>query len=637
MVALHSTQEGQYRIRLLSAEHGNELMQKGLNSTLTQLIQRRNFEKHLKVKLPYPDYVTKHSSCSDLVCVIWTRIICSGCAVCVFLFCTKYFWIEFGHCSVVSLQHKNMPPKTFMKIFVTIAVSIFVFFASFLSHSFPHKKPSFRRLHEDRPSLTETDIEVLEMLSKIDNLVTKATFNHFNYTTSPGNSRATITNSQDKYCIGDHLTIRLDMFDYLGNRKAYGGDFLRARIHSPEIGAGASGSIKDFNNGSYLVNFTLFWEGNVKISLMLFHSSEGVSALWRARNKGYEYIRFTGTFNNVTQNVRTECGFNINTTKELCEYRDQRDGEFFYCIRPEHVPCEAFTHLMSNNRQRSHLTDLEKELFLRSGIGTEIKKEVEIIHVHHCNRTTSVLNETCKIGMKSPVPGGYFLKNKWKSSFCALSSSTATDMQMDKCLRHKMIYLMGDSTLRQWIEYFGSMMKSLQFFDLHESGPHQSLLALDMGRNLKIQWKKHGHPFVTVSLYTVKNHAYLPREIDLVSGDAHTSLVITLGQHFRPFPIAIFIRRAINVRKAVLRLLIRSPDTKVIVKLENTREKSPDVERFSDFHGYLQNLALSFIFQDMNVGIIDAWDMTTAYGAYSVHPPKDVIASQVNMFLTYIC
>ncbi|KAJ1189554.1 hypothetical protein NDU88_006298 [Pleurodeles waltl] len=370
---------------------------------------------------------------------------------------------------------------------------------------------------------------------------------------------------------------------------------------------------------------------------MLFHSSEGVSALWKARNKGYEYIRFTGTFNNVTQNVHTECGFHINTTKELCEYRDQRDGEYFFCIRPEHVPCEAFTHLMSNNRQHSQLTDLERELFRRSSIGTEIKKQFEIIHVSRCNRTTLVSNQTCKIGMKSPVPSGYFLKNEWKPSFCALSSSTGTVIQMNTCLQHKMIYLMGDSTLRQWIEYFGSIMKSLKFFDLHESGPHQSLMALDMDRNIKIQWKKHGHPFVTVSWYTVKNHAYLPREIDLVSGDEHTALVITLGQHFRPFPITVFIRRAINVRKAVQRLLIRSPDTKVIVKLENTRDKTPDVERFSDFHGYIQNLALTFIFQDMNVGIIDAWDMTTAYGAYSVHPPRDVIASQVNMFLTYVC
>ncbi|XP_069081039.1 NXPE family member 4-like isoform X2 [Pleurodeles waltl] len=456
-----------------------------------------------------------------------------------------------------------MPPRIYVKIFVILAVSLLVFFVSFLTYSFSPKKPFFSLLHEARPSLTETELEVTEMFNKINNLVTRATFNHFNYTTSPGNSQATITNSQNKYCVGDHLTIQLDMFDYLGNRKDHGGDLLRARIYSPEIIAGASGNIKDFNNGSYLVNFTLFWEGKVKISLMLFHSSEGVSALWKARNKGYEYIRFTGTFNNVTQNVHTECGFHINTTKELCEYRDQRDGEYFFCIRPEHVPCEAFTHLMSNNRQHSQLTDLERELFRRSSIGTEIKKQFEIIHVSRCN--------------------------------------------------------------------------SLKFFDLHESGPHQSLMALDMDRNIKIQWKKHGHPFVTVSWYTVKNHAYLPREIDLVSGDEHTALVITLGQHFRPFPITVFIRRAINVRKAVQRLLIRSPDTKVIVKLENTRDKTPDVERFSDFHGYIQNLALTFIFQDMNVGIIDAWDMTTAYGAYSVHPPRDVIASQVNMFLTYVC
>ncbi|XP_069470621.1 NXPE family member 1-like isoform X2 [Ambystoma mexicanum] len=474
------------------------------------------------------------------------------------------------------------------------------------------------------------------MFNRMDAQVPKVTFRHFNRTTSSVNSLATIKDRKIDYCMGDQLIIRLDMFDHLGNQKKHGGDFLRARIFSPEIRAGASGKIEDFNNGTYNVNFTLFWEGSVKVSLLLFHSSEGVSALWRARNESYEYISFTGTFKNLTRDVHTECGFHINTTKELCEYLDQRDGEFFYCIKPENVLCEAFTHLMSKNRDHSNLSDLEKELFHRSSIGAEIKKTFETIHVSRCKRTSTIIEQKCKIGMKSPFPSGHFVQNVWKPSFCTLSSKPALD-QINGCLKNKSVYLMGDSTLRQWIEYFGSIMKTLKFFDLHEGAPHGSLLALDIDTNLRIQWKRHGHPFVTMSFYNVKNHRYLSREIDLVSGDEHTALVITIGQHFRPFPITLFLRRAINVRKAVQRLLVRSPDTKVILKLENTREKNPDVERFSDFHGYMQNLAMTLIFQDMNVGVIDTWDMTTAYGEFTAHPPVEVVANQVNMFLTYIC
>ncbi|XP_069470622.1 NXPE family member 1-like [Ambystoma mexicanum] len=531
-----------------------------------------------------------------------------------------------------------MSVRALMKIFT--ASLIVVSTIGYLSMYFLSIQVSCFRAFDaaatSRPSLSESELEVIEVFNQIEAQVTKVTFRHFNHTTSPVNSLATIKDPKNEYCTGDQLIIRLDMFDHLGNRKEHGGDFLRARIYSPELRAGASGKIEDFNNGTYNVNFTLFWEGRVSVSLMLFYSSEGVSALWRARNEGYKYIRFTGTFKNLTRDVHTECGFHINTTKELCEYLDRRDGEFFYCVKPENVPCEAFIQLMSNNRDHSNLSDLEKELFHRSSIGAEIKKTFEMIHVSQCNRTTSIIEQKCKIGMKSPFPSGYFMQNVWKPSFCTLSSKPALD-QINGCLKNKSVYLMGDSTLRQWMEYFGSILETLKSFDLHESAPHGSLLAVDMEKNLRIQWKKHGHPFVTVSRYTVKNHRYLPREIDLVSGDEHTALVITLGQHFRPFPITLFIRRAINVRKAVQRLLVRSPGTKVILKLENTRDKTRDVERFSDFHGYLQNQAMTLIFQDVNIGIIDAWDMTTAYGAYSVHPPKEVVANQVNMFLAYIC
>ena len=75
----------------------------------------------------------------------------------------------------------------------------------------------------------------------------------------------------------------------------------------------------------------------------------------------------------------------------------------------------------------------------------------------------------------------------------------------------------------------------------------------------------------------------------------------------------------------------------VIIKEENIREMNADVERFSDFHGYIQYLALKDIFQDLNVGIIDAWDITIAYGTNNVHPPQSVVRNQINILLNFIC
>lgn len=181
------------------------------------------------------------------------------------------------------------------------------------------------------------------------------------------------------------------------------------------------------------------------------------------------------------------------------------------------------------------------------------------------------------------------------------------------------------------------MSSALRLVDLHQYGKLQNQLAVNLDTHINIQWQKHAFPLIGSLVYPVREVQYIARAIDRIGGDKNTVIVISLGQHFRPFPLDVFIRRALNIHKAVEHLLLRSPDTMVIIKLENTRELNSDVERFSDFHGYIQYLVIKDIFQDLNVGIIDAWDITIAYGSNAVHPPQYVIENQVNIFLNYIC
>lgn len=75
--------------------------------------------------------------------------------------------------------------------------------------------------------------------------------------------------------------------------------------------------------------------------------------------------------------------------------------------------------------------------------------------------------EKCKIGMVSPNPSGFRLRDTWRPLFCNLSSFPSTD-HVNSCLKDKMIYLMGDSTLRQWFLYLVNMLKSkISFFYCH--------------------------------------------------------------------------------------------------------------------------------------------------------------------------
>ncbi|XP_053547165.1 NXPE family member 1-like [Bombina bombina] len=719
------------------------------------------------------------------------------------------------------------------------------------------------------PSTSELkDVDLInQILSDINNSIPSIIVTSLNTTTCATKCRVQILDPAQKYSVGDFLTVQVEMFDYLGQRKTYGGDFFRARIYSTKLKAGASGTVRDFNNGTYHVYFTLFWEGDVTISIILMHPSEGVSALWKARNMGYQNIYYTGKFLNKTKEVHTECGFILDSPEGKCEYSDKRKEEHFYCIKPPGVPCEALIAMKSNNRPHTYLSNLEKGLFNGSNMAVEIAKELKIVMVQKnqtsvsgkpsqgftgpsqgftglhraftglhraftglhraftglhkaftglhraftglhraftglhrasqglhrasqglhrasqglhrasqglhgasqgftgpsqgftgpsqgftgpsqglhraftglhraftglhrasqglhrtsqglhrasqglhrasqglhrasqglhsaftglyrasqglhraftgLHRTSQGLhrasqgfklhmeldkyalmslpsqhfpylrneyltrnytkdNSKCVTGMLLPFPSGYFFNNLWHPVFCNISSFEPLS-KIKTCLSRKMIYLMGDSTIRQWIEFIPAVMPNVKFFDLHGFGWQKELLALDLERNMYIMWKKHGHPFVTQSFFTVKNHAYIAQDIDRVAGGSSTVIVIALGQHFRPFPLIVFIRRLLSVRNAIVRLFHRSPDTKVIIKSENTRDVNADVEIFSDFHGYVQYLLMKDIFQGLNVGVIDAWDMTTAFGSFNVHPPTDVIRNQINMFLTYIC
>ncbi|XP_075822148.1 NXPE family member 4 isoform X2 [Microtus pennsylvanicus] len=478
----------------------------------------------------------------------------------------------------------------------------------------------------------ETELRVQEVLEKLDQQIPPRPFTHLNTTTSATHSTATILNPRDTYCTGDKLDVLLEARDYLGRRKEYGGDFLRARISSPALKAGASGKVTDFNNGTYLVSFTLFWEGQVALSILLIHPSEGVSALWRARKQGYDRIVFTGLFVSGTSQVRTDCALVLNSSAELCQYLDAQDQEAFYCEKPPNVPCAALTHMHSKNKEVSYLRQQERRLFERSNIGVEIMGKPNVISVSKCNKEAVPAKERCKLGMVPAIPSGHVWKNTWNPASCSLAP-----IKMKDCLRGKFIHLMGDSTIRQWMEYFKSKINTLRSVDLHETGKLQHQLAVDLDEKINIQWQKHGYPLIGSLVYSVKEIENIARIIDRTGGEKNTVIVISLGQHFRPFPIDVFIRRALNVHKALQRLLLRSPDTMVVLKTENTREMTSDVERLSDFHGYTQYLALKDIFQGLNVGVIDAWDMTIAYGTNDVHPPQYVVGSQINIFLNYIC
>ncbi|XP_041425137.1 NXPE family member 2 [Xenopus laevis] len=485
---------------------------------------------------------------------------------------------------------------------------------------------------------SELQVKINDIFNRIQKLIPNVTLSNLNIATNGKNSKAFIVNSREKYCVGEDLVVQLDMYDALGNRKTYGGDFIWTRIFSPELNAAISGRVEDFYNGTYHVHFPLHWQGKIKFSAMLFHPSEGISALWRSRHASLGVIGFNGRFVHLKEQAITTCGFKLQTKEEVCEYLDPDDEEAFYCIKPKNLPCESLHDMMAIDLHSSYLSNEEKQLFQRSNIGVEIPANFEFVDVVDCNKVSSA-KPNCQTGMNSPFPSGYFYNGVWNPVYCNMSNYNNAE-SLTKCLQGKKLFLIGDSTLRQFIMHFTEGIQIVKYFGYHGrqwQSWEETLLAINIEKDIYVSYKRHGFPLESFMFYYFKEDKYTSRQIDQQGGGKDTIFVITIGQHFRQFPLQLYIRRAINIRKAIERLFIRSPETKVIIKTENTREINAPVERIGDFHGYTQYLALREVFQGINVGFVDAWDMTVSSAIATVHPPGNTFQGIMSLTFTFAC
>lgn len=70
----------------------------------------------------------------------------------------------------------------------------------------------------------------------------------------------------------------------------------------------------------------------------------------------------------------------------------------------------------------------------------------------------SDVTEKCHPGLHTPVPAGFYLNDVWTSFVCSTRHFTA--QTTTECLKDKDIYMMGDSTMRQWFEFFAKAVPS---------------------------------------------------------------------------------------------------------------------------------------------------------------------------------
>ncbi|XP_030623468.1 NXPE family member 3-like [Chanos chanos] len=461
-------------------------------------------------------------------------------------------------------------------------------------------------------------------------------------TTCPACSTFSILGQKEKYRVGDELYVHIVAKDHNNTAKRYGGDFFLTKLYSSKLKASVFGEVLDHRNGSYLARLLLPWVGKAQVAVRLVHSSEAIQVFKKYLNsdvvRHFYWGHFEGTGPNGTR-IKETVSCNLKwgqadgwkTGNCCCDYRDPRTGDEWQCETPPTLPCDAWVY-HERGGFKNPLTSFEQELLARTLTNQGIKGDNRILNVLPSTANIGA-TEKCQPGMPTPVPAGFYLKDVWTSRVCNIRHFKPKDME--KCLSNKLIYLMGDSTLRQWFEYFTKKVPSLKQINMHKNSKTGPRMAVSMDNNIIIRWRSHGLPLSFLKMPVVDLH-YISNQIDDLAGGPHTVIVFDIFAHLVFHPLTFYAHRVLKIRQAVLALLNRAPQTKVIIKSGNTGG-SKDIYA-NDWYYIQLNIIMREAFRDLPVIYMDVFQMTSChYARENIHPPAVIIANEIDIFLSFVC
>uniref|UniRef100_A0A3Q3D5G1 Neurexophilin and PC-esterase domain family, member 3 n=1 Tax=Hippocampus comes TaxID=109280 RepID=A0A3Q3D5G1_HIPCM len=389
---------------------------------------------------------------------------------------------------------------------------------------------------------------------------------------------------QQQILIRGGFMVQVQLRDFKGQPKRYGGDFLLARLHSPKYRAGVAGQVLDHENGLYSVRFPLLWQGSAQFNVMMVHSSEAATVLRRLREKRPDRVFFASIFRHGRHSEKTLCNMCLPPDKgPLCNYTDLHYGEQWYCYKPKGLGCDTRYNHFIEGYAENLITKKEALLFQR--------------FAHRILRRAVSFEENGRL-FGAPFSA--------ENTFNKASAIT-------QCLTNKLVYMYGDSTLRQWFKYLLTVLPGLKNIPLEKVQKPGPFMAVDVTHNILLNYRFHGLP-LRIMPVMINELRYIANELDGLTGGPNTVVTLGIWAHFSTFPVEVYIQRIRHIRKAVVRLLDRSPEIVVVVRTANPQALNEVESLFkSDWVTLQQDIVLRAMFKGINVMWVDAWQMCLAH------------------------
>ncbi|WAR16284.1 NXPE1-like protein [Mya arenaria] len=443
------------------------------------------------------------------------------------------------------------------------------------------------------------------------------------------------------------IIVQIELYDHAGNRKSSGGELVKVTLTRSDLtNTAVTGYVLDNGNGSYTAEIEALWAGKSNLSASLVYSRQAIAALYRIRREILSTRVIQATFSSRTYQETTDCHPNISHLLKLknysafCNFTYINSGMPWYCGRPRdiHLLCEDWHAVKTQAFPPLPITKVEDTIISRGVVPISKAIALQVAGNRQMEAKNPCSRRNFRELWRERQSTGYFFNGIWHLRQCAGINRT----QIPGCIQNKTMYLLGDSTLRQW--YLNYVLKNLECQPTSEDWTKVKWLKPATCRNKQLNfsasWFIPSQPIFadddenSYTLYSIARH------IDDIPDNEETFVVIHLFMHMVPYHHGVFQKRMAIIKRSVEKLLNRNPKAKVFLKAPHTFLDTPwGGARLDDFFGFLYTNILYQTFRGLHdkVVFLNNRDSSDALQLKPNHPPPYVVLAMVDQMFSYAC
>ena len=213
------------------------------------------------------------------------------------------------------------------------------------------------------------------------------------------------------------------------------------------------------------------------------------------------------------------------------------------------------------------------------------------------------------------------------------------DSVIQHCMTNKTLYLMGDSTTRQWYNIFIDQFGCKQFTREWTTKKWKSAAGCTItNTRFTVIQAPHCQP-LQVGQWKNKSISLkcISKRLDKIPSSKESIVVVHLFAHMRSVHFNNYKIKMLSIRARIQRLLAGNRNVKIFIKMPHTFTFYNNA--LNDFFGYVYSKIIFEIFEGLYDKVIplNQRDATNAIRSVNLHPEEFVVKNMVLQLFNYAC